>query len=432
MVVPLTVVADTVNANPSWVTNGPGNIDATQSSTTGQNGQVGVNFSSTEAIESIIVVWENCATCTPTTHGFALGDIEFCVPDADRDGLNNGVDIDDDNDGLTDVMEGAFDFDNDGIINSLDLDSDNDGIPDLVEAGGTDTDNDGRVDGFSDLSVPGGYTESTAHSTTPATIASPSNVPLSDDGTEVLSLPFPFEFYGTTFSGNVYLNMNGWLSFNNITPNSTFSARTLPTGQFPNTIFFGHTDINPSAGGSVTYGTNGTAPNRVFIVDYDNVRFFSGGGRATMQLQLHETTNEIRIVTTQFNPSSNNRITMGLNQNGTTADPVAGRNRTRYDINSPECRVWTYWTPSAANGLHDVLDATPKMPQDHDGDGHLSFLDEDADNDGLADIAEGQTTMGMLDLSGNDTDGDGIDDQFDVDCAPCGTITGMPFPAYRC
>ncbi|WP_165731953.1 T9SS type A sorting domain-containing protein [Polaribacter sp. 20A6] len=40
----------------------------------------------------------------------------------------------------------TLDSDNDGIINSLDLDSDNDGIPDLVEAGGVDTDGNGRVD----------------------------------------------------------------------------------------------------------------------------------------------------------------------------------------------------------------------------------------------------------------------------------------------
>ena len=40
------------------------------------------------------------------------------------------------------------DSDGDGIADHLDLDSDNDGIPDIVEAGGVDTDNDGRVDGI--------------------------------------------------------------------------------------------------------------------------------------------------------------------------------------------------------------------------------------------------------------------------------------------
>jgi len=40
----------------------------------------------------------------------------------------------------------AGDQDGDGIENRLDLDSDNDGIADVIEAGGTDSDNDGRID----------------------------------------------------------------------------------------------------------------------------------------------------------------------------------------------------------------------------------------------------------------------------------------------
>ncbi len=42
------------------------------------------------------------------------------------------------------------DTDGDGMVSSLDLDSDNDGIYDVVEAGGADTDNDGRLDNFND------------------------------------------------------------------------------------------------------------------------------------------------------------------------------------------------------------------------------------------------------------------------------------------
>jgi len=43
----------------------------------------------------------------------------------------------------------------DGIPNVEDLDSDNDGIADIIEAGGSDTDNDGRVDNFSDTNNDG-------------------------------------------------------------------------------------------------------------------------------------------------------------------------------------------------------------------------------------------------------------------------------------
>lgn len=71
------------------------------------------------------------------------------VLDADFDGEPDGTDIDDDNDGILDVDE-LGDTDGDGIVDRLDLDSDNDGIPDIIEAGGVDTDNDGRVDDDTD------------------------------------------------------------------------------------------------------------------------------------------------------------------------------------------------------------------------------------------------------------------------------------------
>ena len=119
--------------------------------------------------------------------------------DADGDGLPNYVDLDSDNDGMTDIAESGqadadgdgrvdaatdadadgladtvdprhdgpaatpsnapanagspialADADGDGIPAPYDLDSDNDGIADVVEAGATDTDGDGRVDAPAD------------------------------------------------------------------------------------------------------------------------------------------------------------------------------------------------------------------------------------------------------------------------------------------
>ena len=82
--------------------------------------------------------------------------------DADSDGSPNFIDptpgpgvpafVDANSDNIND----AFDADVDGVINIQDLDSDNDGIPDIVEAGGVDTNGDGRVDGlFADSDADG-------------------------------------------------------------------------------------------------------------------------------------------------------------------------------------------------------------------------------------------------------------------------------------
>ena len=55
------------------------------------------------------------------------------VLDTDGDGISNDDDPDSDNDGLTDIFEGAEDPDGDNIPNFLDLDSDGDGILDADE-----------------------------------------------------------------------------------------------------------------------------------------------------------------------------------------------------------------------------------------------------------------------------------------------------------
>ena len=106
--------------------------------------------------------------------------------DTDGDQIQDRNDLDSDNDGITDLIEAkgvdtdkdgfvdefadtdgdgyadAFDADNggtplsdydsdaDGLDNNIDIDSDNDALTDLLEAGGTDADGDGRVDGFTD------------------------------------------------------------------------------------------------------------------------------------------------------------------------------------------------------------------------------------------------------------------------------------------
>ena len=57
--------------------------------------------------------------------------------DMDGDGVADTDDLDDDNDGILDTVEGDTDTDGDGVVNRLDVDSDNDGILDNIEAQAT-------------------------------------------------------------------------------------------------------------------------------------------------------------------------------------------------------------------------------------------------------------------------------------------------------
>ena len=76
--------------------------------------------------------------------------------------------------------------------------------------------------------------------------------------------------------------------------------------------------------------------------------------------------------------------------------------------------------PSLVDTDHDgVLDdaavGTTVTPVDTDHDGHPDYLDIDADNDGIVDNIEAQTTSDYTAPSGTDTDGDGLDDAYDPD-----------------
>ena len=76
-------------------------------------------------------------------------------PDIDGDLIANSVDLDDDNDGIPDTVEGGGDADSDGVINSSDLDSDNDGVFDAHEAWPGNRSLDGDNDGVLDAAMAG-------------------------------------------------------------------------------------------------------------------------------------------------------------------------------------------------------------------------------------------------------------------------------------
>ena len=79
-----------------------------------------------------------CGPDTPSTPGAIK-----LSGDNDQDGIIDIIDLDDDNDGILDSVEGGGDTDGDGIPDWFDLDSDGDDCFDVEEAGFEDPDNDG-------------------------------------------------------------------------------------------------------------------------------------------------------------------------------------------------------------------------------------------------------------------------------------------------
>jgi uncharacterized repeat protein (TIGR01451 family) len=92
-----------------------------------------------------------------------------------------------------------------------------------------------------------------------------------DDSQIQVPIGFTFNFNSVNYT-NVWINSNGVLSFS-----AGFNAYVngaLPNATPTNGIFGYWDDINVPAGGTITYGTIGTAPNREFVVSWNAVALY--------------------------------------------------------------------------------------------------------------------------------------------------------------
>jgi hypothetical protein len=178
-----------------------------------------------------------------------------------------------------------------------------------------------------------------------------------------ISLGFDFCFEGYHFSQGL-ISSNGYLIFDpigcssnmpttNAAPGNTsdwsISAAIPNTTDAPrNAIMFPWQDVDPSKGGTIKYQTLGVAPNRRFVVTFDNVPYFSCNTLLfTGQLKLFETTNmiEMHIGNKEDCSSWNSGAQiMGLhNYNGTIA--VVDINHPTTSSYSNRARRYTYNCP---------------------------------------------------------------------------------------
>ena len=108
-----------------------------------------------------------------------------------------------------------------------------------------------------------------------------------DDSVEV-PLPFPFTFYGVAYD-YAYVSSNGYLNF--LGGNSAFSNLPLPTTTIPNAAIYPYwDDLYVDYVASVRSELLGAAPNRRFVIEWDNVRFYGDySRRLDFEVVLYET-----------------------------------------------------------------------------------------------------------------------------------------------
>lgn len=133
--------------------------------------------------------------------------------------------------------------------------------------------------------------------------------PVGDDATIQATIPFSFTYNGTGFT-TVSICTNGWIAMGTTT--ATTYTNNMCSSSIPNQICLFWDDLNTNAGGNIQYTTQGSAPNRVFIVQYQNVGFFSGTGAFTGQVRLYETVNVIEFVYGTGTAASNPSGSVGL------------------------------------------------------------------------------------------------------------------------
>lgn len=130
---------------------------------------------------------------------------------------------------------------------------------------------------------------------------------LADDVySSAITLSFPFRFYGRN-TPTVYVGSNGVLSFDQYNPSQlAYFNEPIETNTHYRSVIYGFgTDLLPSLGGTIKYETLGSAPNRVFVVQYLNIQGFYDSLPVSTQIKLFETSNNIEIHTLSGTTDSN-------------------------------------------------------------------------------------------------------------------------------
>ena len=367
--------------------------------------------------------------------------------DSDSDGVPNFIDLDDDNDGIPDTVEGYIDTDLDGIPNALDLDSDGDGLKDSVESGsGKDTNSDGVIS----LTEAGGsfgangladnveaddtpaatidYTLTDTDSDTVPNFLENNNVDTDGDGTKD-NLDSDDDGDGTPTATEVgaggylapadtdsdhipdYLDaVNGTTDSGDSDGDGIPDSIECPTGApckdsdgdgIPDYMDADDDNdgIPTSAEGPATKDTDGDGLPDYLDLDTDGDGLpdsVEKGSTSTPVDTDGDTVPDFRDLDSDNDGLNDVKEAGGLDANGDGKQDGTDAN---------------------GNGIVDVVETTPLAQPDTDGDGVKNWRDLDSDNDGLSDLVEGGS--GGLDankdgkVDGPDADGDGISDSVD-------------------
>ncbi len=227
-----------------------------------------------------------------------------------------------------------------------------------------------------------------------------------------MDIGFPFQFFGNTYT-QLKISSNGFVTFD-LDGTSALGNQTLPSTTTPNNVIGAYwEDLDPSDGGTISYGTVGAAPNREFIVEWNGVPHYSsddGTAPVHAQIILKEGRQDIEIQCIECEAGSGDTPTQGIeNADGTLAATGPGRNNVTFSasqdgalfVGDPDgvgdaCDMCPNdldpnQADSDEDGAGDACDVCPTVPDpdqaDEDGDG-IGDACQDSDEDGVFDLED--------------------------------------------
>lgn len=130
------------------------------------------------------------------------------------------------------------------------------------------------------------------------------------------NIPIGFNFY---FNGKDYstcsVSTNGFISLGTTAPSNTEYSPISNNTMYEASISALGINLAGNSGSTISYITQGTAPNRSFIVQYSNVRRYNVSGDAfSFQIRLNETSNTVEFIYGSFTVSNsiNSIVQVGL------------------------------------------------------------------------------------------------------------------------
>ncbi|KGL63158.1 T9SS type A sorting domain-containing protein [Polaribacter sp. Hel1_85] len=385
-------------------------------------------------ISKIEIVYKNNSPSGSVSaiQDIALGNFTFCTPlDSDADGVFDYIDLDSDNDGIPDNFEaqttagyiapsGSYSAEGidlaygngvtpvntdaaavsgaDTIPDYLDLDSDGDGAFDIVESGTglTDADLDGKTDGSvgsngldDTLDVTDTYND--VNGSFDNTVTDNFN----DDDNDVNSggdLEYRDAVFGLDSDSDGVINSVDIDDDKDGIIDTVESGGYDPDGDDDNDGILNYLDIvDDEVGGTLTTDytdANGDGYPDVYHADSDGLP------------------NHLDIDADNDGIPDNVEFQSTIGYIAPSLDPINDADgdglNNAYD---PDC------TAVSPCGDSDTVGVSLTIPNNHDGTDNPDYLDTDSDNDGVLDIEENGDSDTTL--SGNDTDGDGLDDNFE-------------------